>query len=84
MYSPPPTTLLLNSWRAKTNKSYDSLFGKWHSWCVERSFDPFSGPVANVANFQAHLYAKGYQYTGVVQLIPIATMWDSTHLYPDY
>ena len=26
------SSLLLSSWRTKTNKSYDSLFGKWHSW----------------------------------------------------
>ena len=58
-------TLLLKSWRTKTNKSYDSLFGKWHSWCSQRSFDPFSGPVANVANFLAHLYKEGYQYSSI-------------------
>ena len=28
------TALMLKSWRTKTNKSYDSLFGKWHSWCI--------------------------------------------------
>ena len=49
------TALLLKSWRTKTNKSYDSLFGKWHSWCVEWSFNPFSGPITNVANFLAQL-----------------------------
>jgi len=31
------TALILKSWRTKTNKSYDSLFGKWHSWCVKRN-----------------------------------------------
>ena len=59
------TALLLKSWRTKTNKSYDSLFGKWHSWCVERSFNPFSGPVTNVANFLAQLCAEGYQYSSI-------------------
>ena len=57
--------LQLNSWRAKTNKSYDSLFRKWHSWCSQRNFDPFSGPIANVVNFLAHLYKDGYQYSSV-------------------
>ena len=57
--------LLLNSWRAKTNKSYDSLFGRWHRWCSERSFDPFSGPIKNIANFLAHLYKEGYQYSSI-------------------
>jgi len=54
--------LLPKSWRNKTNKS---LFDKWHSWCVEQSFDPFSGPVTNVANFLAQLFADGYQYSSI-------------------
>ena len=28
--------LILKSWRTKTNKSYDSLFGRWNRWCGER------------------------------------------------
>ena len=59
------TTLMLKSWRTKTNKSYDSLFGKWHSWCVERSFNPFTGPVTNVVNFLAYLFKEGYQYSSI-------------------
>ena len=57
--------LILHSWRTKTNKSYDSLFAKWHSWCAERGSDPFSGPISEVANFLASLYQKGYQYNSV-------------------
>ena len=57
--------LMLSSWRTKTNKSYDSLFAKWHRWCSERSSDPFSGPIAQVANFLAYLYKEGYQYSSV-------------------
>ena len=59
------TTLLLGSWRAKTNKTYDSLFGKWHSWCSQRKYDPFSGPIRNVVNFLAYLYKDGYQYSSI-------------------
>jgi len=59
------TALILKSWRAKTNKSYDSLFGKWHSWCAEWSFNPFSGPITNIANFLAQLCAEGYQYSSI-------------------
>ena len=57
--------LRYSSWRTKTNKSYDFLFGKGHSWCSQRSFDPFSGPVVNVANFLAYLYKEGYQYSSI-------------------
>jgi len=57
----------------------DSLFGKWHSWCVELSFNPFLGPIVSVANFLAQLCAKGYQMRKWLGI-----MWDNTQLYPDY
>ena len=56
------TSLMLKSWRTKTNKSYDSLFGKWYSWCSSRGSDPFSGPIKEVVNFLAYLHKEGYQY----------------------
>ena len=59
------TELILNSWRSKTSKSYDSLFGRWNRWCSERGLDPFSGPISEVANFLASLYQEGYQYNSV-------------------
>ena len=54
--------LLLSSWRDKTNTSYNSLFAKWADWCEQRSRDPTVGPVEDVVNFLAELFAKGYQY----------------------
>ena len=42
-----------------------TLFAKWHCWCSGRGSDPFSGPIAEVANFLAHLYRDGYQYSSV-------------------
>ena len=59
------TDLILKSWRAKTNKSYDSLFTKWERWCSERDSDPISGPVTEVANFLAYLFKGGYQYCSI-------------------
>ena len=53
--------LMLASWRAKSSQTYDSLFRKWASWCSERSRNPVSGPIADVANFLAHLHEEGYQ-----------------------
>ena len=53
--------LLLASWRTKSNQSYDSHFRKWLSWCLEQSSNPVSEPVAEVANFLAHLFEQGYQ-----------------------
>ena len=56
------STLLLASWRQKTTKSYDSLFGKWLGWCNERGSDPISGNIYEVVNFLADLFKQGYQY----------------------
>ena len=53
--------LLLASWRAKSNKTYDSHFKKWLCWCTSRGSDPISGPVSEVANFLADLHKEGYQ-----------------------
>ena len=53
--------LMLASWRTKSSQSYDSLFGKWARWCAERDHNPISGPVADTANFLAHLHEAGYQ-----------------------
>ena len=54
--------LLLTSWRGKTNTSYNSLFAKWASCCEQRNRNPTTGPVEDVVNFLAELFAEGYQY----------------------
>ena len=59
------TDLMLNSWRSKANRSYDSLFSKWSSWCATRHSDPISGPINEVLNFLAKLYKDGYQYSSI-------------------
>ena len=59
------TSLIIHSWRVKTNRSYDSLFKRWNRWCRERNSDPISGPVSEVANFLASLFQEGYQYSSV-------------------
>ena len=59
------TSLIVKSWRTKTNKYYDSLFERWDRWCSQRGSNPFSGPVSEVANFLASLFAEGYQYSSI-------------------
>ena len=59
------TDLVLSSWRDKSIKSYDSLFGKWACWCDGRDKNPISGPTSDVANFLADLYEDGYQYRSI-------------------
>ena len=56
------TSLMFKSWRTKSNKSYNSLFGKWQSWYCARGSNPFSGPIKEVVNFLANLHKEGYQY----------------------
>ena len=60
--SPQASNLLLASWREKSGRTYDSLFGKWASWCVERDIDPISGDITGVVNFLADLFHQGYQH----------------------
>ena len=54
--------LLLASWRQKTSRSYDSLFGRWVCWCNQRNTNPISGNINEVVNFLAELFQQGYQY----------------------
>ena len=61
-FSTQASHLLLSSWRDKTNTSYNSLFAKWANWCEQRDRDPTVGPVEDMINFLAELFAKGYQY----------------------
>ena len=60
--SPTASQLVTASWRSKTTSSYESLFRKWHSWCLEQDRDPTRGPVVDIANFLAELFQQGYQY----------------------
>ena len=59
------TKLLLASWRQKSSRTYDSLFGKWASWCSEQDCDPISCPIGEVINFLGHLFEQGYQYCSI-------------------
>ena len=59
------TNLITSSWRTKTTQSYDSLFKRWDRWCSQRGCNPFSGHIAEVANFLASLFEEGYKYSSV-------------------
>lgn len=56
------TEIIMASWRPKSSKSYDSLYGKWVRWCDQRNTNPVSGPIGDVVNFLANLFSEGYQY----------------------
>ena len=61
-FSLQASSLMLISWRDKTNSNYESSFAKWASWCYQRGRNPLSGPISDVTNFLANLSAQGYQY----------------------
>ena len=61
-FSKEATSLLMASWRSKSQSSYNSLFHKWECWCNERNRDPIHGPVTDVINFLAEQYEAGYSY----------------------
>jgi site-specific recombinase XerD len=54
--------LLLGSWKRGASYAYNSAWQKWHSWCLKREVDPFSGPLAFVLDFLAWMHFKGYEY----------------------
>ena len=61
-FSSEASSLMLTSWRDKSNSSYSSSFAKWASWCHQQGINPLSGPIADVINFLADLSSQGYQY----------------------
>ena len=61
-FSERVTSLLLSSWSAGTNTSYNSAWGKWDRWCCEREADPVQAPLVLVLDFLAELHANGLRY----------------------
>ena len=61
-FSSQASSLMLASWRDKTNSNYGSSFAKWASWCHQWGRNPFLGPISDVVNFLADFSAQGYQY----------------------
>ena len=50
--------LVSASLHSKPASSYESLFRKWNSWCMERSRNPTKGPIADVVNFLQNCFIK--------------------------
>ena len=44
------SSLILTSWRSKSNSNYKLLFHKWECWCHSRDRNPISGLIADVLN----------------------------------
>jgi len=61
-FSSEASSLMLASWRDKTNSNYSSFFAKWARWYHQRGRNSLSGPITDVINFLADLSGQGYQY----------------------
>ena len=54
--------LILAGWSKATNTAYQSSWGRWNCWCVERGIDPFSCHVSEFLDFLAGLYEEGLEH----------------------
>ena len=53
------SSLILNSRREGTSKSYESAWKRWSLWCSRRDVDPFTCPVNNILDYITHLFDSG-------------------------
>jgi integrase len=57
--------LATKAWRKGTRSAYDSAWAKWDSWCNQRSIDPVSSSVEEVAEFLTGMFKAGYEYSTI-------------------
>ena len=74
------TRLLSASVRKSTNKTYDSSWRKWNSWCDRRQIDPISAGLNNVLTFLSEQFKNNLQYRTVNVL---RSAISSTHQWVD-
>ena len=58
-------SLISDSRRKGTIRHYESSWGKWYSWCSERSLDPFRCDINSVIEFLTDLFQKGLEYNTI-------------------
>ena len=47
--------------RSSSKSNYESPWGKWDSWCVEREIDSFCGNINQIPEFLSQLFQNGFQ-----------------------
>jgi len=57
--------LATKAWRKGTRSAYDSAWAKWCSWCYQRSADPVSSPIEQLADFLTEMFKAGYEYSTI-------------------
>ena len=64
-FSPRSAELIINSWRAGTNKQYASAWSTFTRWCGSRSINPFQTTVSDVAEFLTCEFDLGKSYSTI-------------------
>ena len=54
--------LLFGSCRDGTNRSYESAWNKWVSWCCEREITPISASLSQFLEYLSWMYENKYEY----------------------
>ena len=75
------TRLLSASVRKSTNKTYDSSWRKWNSWCDRPQIDPISAGLNNVLAFLSEQFKNNLQYRTVNVL---RSAISATHQWVDW
>ena len=56
------TQLLISATRNSTQKTYESSWKRWCSWCDRRETDPISASLNSILSFLADCFDEGLQY----------------------
>lgn len=64
-FSEPLVNLLLANNRRNTRSAYETSWGRWDDWCVQRGADPLSTPISLVLEFLTFLHDSGKAYNTV-------------------
>ena len=56
------TQLLISATRNSTEKTYESSWKRWCSWCDKRKTDPISASLNSILSFLADCFDEGLQY----------------------
>ena len=64
-FSKTASKLISNAVRKSTRAVYSSRFQEFVRWCNRGKVDPFTAPIAMIANFLAKLYKRGLSYSTV-------------------
>ena len=57
--------LLISATRRSTQKTYESSWKRWCSWCVSEKINPISASLNNILSFLSNCFDDGLQYRSI-------------------